>query len=220
MSLEVSGVVASLVIAVVPGFVALCWMAGRNGFKWFAALVGGFGWFLALLLRYPVFIPMVIYMGATSVVGYIQAGLAGVFEEPVRYFVIKYFYRETREKRIVYCIGLGWGLMEALVLYVLNVLVTYMMGTSLILDNLVAGAIERNVALLFHVAAAMIIFSGIRRNNSAGYLLLAIMLHGVLNITALYLLHVITCPFILEGVLGFFVTVIFMLAYFLMHKID
>ncbi|WFO74588.1 YhfC family intramembrane metalloprotease [Desulfurococcaceae archaeon MEX13E-LK6-19] len=220
MSLEVPGVVASLVIAVVPGFVVLCWMAGRNGFKWLAALVGGFGWFLALLLRYPVFIPMVIYMGATSVVGYIQAGLAGVFEEPVRYFVIKYFYRETGEKRIVYCIGLGWGLMEALVLYVLNVLVAYMMGTSLILENLVAGAIERNIALLFHVSAAMIIFVGIKSGDVIKYLLLAIILHGLLNIAAVYLLYVIANPLLIEAVLGLIVVTVYMLAYFLMHRMD
>lgn len=192
-------------IATGPGFAVLVLVSKRIGYRWLAALLGGLGWFIALLLRYPVFIPLTIYFGASSIIAYAQAGLAGVFEEPVRYFIIRYFYREKRDEKIAYSIGLGWGVAEALALYVLPILVVY--STTSFMKAL-PGAIERNTAILFHVSASNIILTGIKK-SSIGYLAVAIVLHGLLDITAIKLLYIVGEPFLLEGILALITLTVF-----------
>ena len=150
-----------MLISVLPGLLLLAAISRSGRGCWLAALVGGAGWLAALIAREPLLL-LVESLGTYPRIC-LAASMAGVFEETSRYLVLRYFASVSRSRSVdpytVLSIGLGWGLAEALLLYVVQVpLAVALYGYQW--TDLLPGAIERNSATAFHPRMAMSMLRG------------------------------------------------------------
>jgi len=171
---------------------------------WLDALIGGGGWLVAYLLRLP------ILMALTKLVPLAQAImasiLAGIFEEGLRYLLMRVRMKPNYSPERASALGLGWGLTEALLIYCVNVpLAATVMGYGWL--QLMPGAIERNIAITFHVAASCIIAVSLAKMRWL-YLFIAMGLHSVADMAGLAIVAVSENPWVIEGVLALIVIAI------------
>lgn len=115
-------------------------------------------------------------MANPLLIGVLVAFTAGIFEETFR-FIFKLFFMKPDKCEISQPIifGLGHGLSEVCV--ILFPVIT----TLLITGQLSMAIIERILAVTFHVTATIVVWNGFQRNKKVLYLLLAILLHGLLD---------------------------------------
>ncbi len=174
-------IVFPIIISIGPVIMASIINNGRDSRLWFSYIFGMAGWYIALAFRIPILM-MINFLD--KIVRIISASLlAGLFEETTRFFSLRYIMKETKNPKAPISLGLGWGLSEAILIYVINVLVTSSIyGYSWI--EFLPGAFERNTACIFHTAMAMLLgYSIIRNKTPPLYLSLAIILHGLTNIS-------------------------------------
>ncbi len=181
-------------MSIAPGLSLIILVARRELGLWVDTVVGGGGWFLALLIR----LPILLYLGLVlehSVFILVSCVFAGVFEEVVRYFVLKYSVRESFRFDRVVVIGLGWGVFEAFIVYAIPVLVSYSIyGYEWFLY--MSGAIERNVSILFHVSLSFLVTISVLEDRL--FLLLAICLHFLVDSLATLTMELFVNPWIVE----------------------
>lgn len=183
-------VILGIAIAVLPATAAAVVFAGRDKAGWVCVGLGAMGWLVALLLRWvPLQYPLSV--GSTSggsVVYFAYAALlAGLFEEGIRYVMIRKI-KLLRTARRVICLGIGWGLLEAVLLYAVNLAaVAYTAEYAPNILDLLPGAVERNVAIILHTALSLVILKAL---ESKEYLLVAIALHAVLDFLGVVSLYV------------------------------
>ncbi len=173
-------IVFPIIISIGPVIMASIINNGRNNRLWLSYIIGMAGWYIALVLRTPI---LMIINFLDKIVRIISASLlAGVFEETTRFFSLRYIMKETKNPKAPISLGLGWGFSEALLIYVINALVSSSIyGYSWI--EFLPGAFERNTACIFHTAMAMLLgYSIIRNKTPLLYLISAIILHGLTNI--------------------------------------
>ncbi len=173
-------IVFPIIISIGPVIMASIINNGRDNRLWFSYIFGMAGWYIALAFRIPILM-MINFLD--KIVRIISASLlAGLFEETTRFFSLKYIMKETKNPKAPISLGLGWGFSEAVLIYVINVLVSSSIyGYSWI--EFLPGAFERNTACIFHTAMAMLLgYSIIRNKTPPPYLSLAIILHGFTNI--------------------------------------
>lgn len=124
---------------------------------------------------------------------------AGVFEEVFRY-IFKQFL--IRPKKSVFLqpilFGLGHGCMEVLVLFIPNISQMITRGTLLM------AIIERLIAIIGHIFLTVIVWNGFQREKRAQYLILAILVHGLLNSMAVIALSLGLNIWMTEGLLALF----------------
>lgn len=119
---------------------------------------------------------------------------AGLFEEAARWIGFRCAMRkgvteaaaESRNQGIAF--GLGHGGIEAMLLVGLNdivLLILVLAGQGELLGvgpgMILVGGIERLSAMLFHIGASLLVWYGIRKKRSGIWLLLAILLHTVMD---------------------------------------
>jgi len=108
-------------------------------------------------------------------IGVLIALTAGIFEETFRFLFKNFFMKPDRceiNQPIIF--GLGHGIAE--------VCVVLLPGLSILsLNQLSLALIERILAVIFHVTATIVVWNGFQRNKKVLYLLLAILLHGMLD---------------------------------------
>lgn len=134
---------------------------------------------------------------------------AGLFEETGRYIGFKYFLRQHRRWNDGVAFGLGHGGIEAIALvgatFIMNIIMSLAinsgtfdatMGQSLgpqaaavkeVLTgtppvHFLLGGLERLLTLAIHVALSLVVLYGVVQGR-ARFLLLAILLHGVVNLS-------------------------------------
>ena len=171
---------------------------------WLDALVGGGGWLAAYLLRLPVLIALTT-LGplARSIIASI---LAGIFEEGLRYLLMRVRMKSSYSLKRASAFGLGWGLTEALLIFCVNVpLAVAVTGYGWL--ELMPGAVERNIAIIFHVAASCIIAVSLATARWP-YMLIAVGLHSGVNMAGLAVMLTTRNPWVIEGVLALIVAVI------------
>jgi len=186
-------IIGAVLIAVVPSLIAFVYFARGDRRGWLCLGIGGGGWLAALLLRWiPLQLPA-MWLGttvATTTLYFAYAAiLAGVFEEGMRYLLIWRVKFVRTEMKYVLCLGLGWGFLEALLIYAVNIVAAYLLGYSLSLAELLPGAVERNIAILMHVAYTLVVFKALQVKE---YLLVAMAFHAVTDFVAVasyYTLH-------------------------------
>ncbi len=195
-------ILVPILIALGPGFSALLFVSRLRINYWLNAILGGSGWLIALMIRFP----LLVLINSLSVFPRIfMASLAaGVFEETIRYLVVR--HRVGKEKLYSsISLGLGWGLAEALIIYVLQVpLASAVYGYNWV--ELLPGAVERNTAIVFHLAMTLV--ATIAATRSPWIVLIAITMHTLLNITAGLAVLYMSDPWIIEGVLGLLVSIL------------
>ena len=149
---------------------------------------------------------MPFFVGSALLIGGLSAGL---FEETARLLGARVFCRGRLEWRDAVSFGLGHGLCEVVLLVGISYLNSAVMAVllnvgavgllegiapgmtevitgqfaSLTPAMLAVGVGERIPAMVFHIFASVMVFSGVRRRQIAWYLL-AVLLHTLLNGTA------------------------------------
>jgi uncharacterized membrane protein YhfC len=188
---------------------------------WLAFILGGAGWLGALLLRLlPLQLPLVIYGKdfASNLVYFGYASLlAGLFEEGIRYICIKKASFAREDHRHVLSFGLGWGLLEAVLIYALSVLVTLVLVPELTFMELLPGAIERNTAVLLHSALSFLVLCAL---NIRRFLILAIGLHAVLDMigVSIYYYVFVGVVWFVEGILFVMTLLVAVFAYLIVSR--
>ena len=159
---------------------------GRNTPK--LLLFGGMGWVLALILRIiPLNLFQLLVQDLVAVIGY-SAILAGLFEEGMRFWLIK--RTKTSDLKAGLTFGLGWGIAEALVIYFPSVLLSPTTSSLGLLD-LLPGVLERYVAVLAHIALTFIV---LKATSYKEYLVVAVVAHTVLDWVAGLAYYVMRLP--------------------------
>lgn len=162
---------------------------------WIVFILGGMIWLLALIVRTPLLLLQSVFQ--LELVYYAYAAiLAGLFEEIFRYFFMKKWERFRKSKIHIFSMGLGWGFLEALLIYVLSIMLiailtdlgasipelpSYASSFEFFVSGL-AGAFERWVATLLHVSLTFMVFQALKRKI---YLYLAIAIHAIVDFMAL-----------------------------------
>jgi len=195
-----------LALAMLPSLLILAFTSKMKTKLLLTAIMGGGGWFIALIARMPI---LVLFSKGFQenyvIVAVASSILAGVFEEPARYLLLKHVLKGggNVDVNALVSFGLGWGLMEALVIYVFQAAYA---GLALNIDwvKLVPGALERNIATLCHVAlsfiVAYVIIKGLR------LIFIPISLHALANLYATFLLQITENPWLIEGFLALALT--------------
>lgn len=182
---------AGTLIALGPGVALLLFVARRQGVLWKAFLWGWAGWFLALLLRLlPVQVPALLYATAisedllTALLYFAYASaLAGLVEEGFRYFLLRMSQAPREGFPFLLAFGLGWGIGEAVILYVATLAALALTPSSaLTLAVVLPGALERNLAIAAHVALTVIVYAAM--GGRRALLGAAMLLHFALNFLA------------------------------------
>ncbi len=126
----------------------------------------------------------------------IIAFTAALFETIGRYVGLKYLLKNKLERKNGIAYGIGHGGIEAILLvgitYVINIVYSILINTGVISSTLVpqlintspslflAAGIERVFAILFHIAAALLVTYGIMENKKI-YIFYSFMLHFLLD---------------------------------------
>jgi len=191
--------VALATIALVPGAVALFTAADLSVRRWIAAAAGGGGWLLAYALRIPVIIAASTALAPQQRM-WLLVLLSGVFEEGVRYAVMRILSRgDSYRVRDAVSLGLGWGVTEALLIYVAALPIAAMRGLGY--HQLLPGALERNSAIAFHALVSIVVaYAAARR--SIPVLVGAMAMHSGLNAAAVLLLAYLRNPWAVEGAIA------------------
>lgn len=188
---------------------------------WLAFILGGAGWFSALLLRVlPLQLPLLIYGQdfASNMIYFGYASLlAGIFEEGIRYICIKNASFAREDNKHVLSFGLGWGFLEAVLIYALNVLVILFLIPESTFMDLLPGAIERNIAILLHIALSFLVLCAL---NMIRFLILAIGIHTVVDMIAVSIYNFVFVKevWLVEGFLFIMVVIIALFTYFIVRR--
>ncbi|MBC7113782.1 MAG: YhfC family intramembrane metalloprotease [Candidatus Methanomethyliales bacterium] len=200
-----------LILVFAPLFI-LGFYLGRNTPK--LLLFGGMGWVLALILRIiPLNLFQLLVHDLVVVIGY-SAVLAGLFEEGMRYWLVK--RTKTLKLKAGLTFGLGWGIAEALVIYFPSVLLSPTISSLGLLD-LLPGVFERYIAVLAHIALTFIIMGAI---SSREYLVVAVVAHAVLDWVAGLAYYVMKLPvWQVEGLVAVYTLLLAIYATYTIKKI-
>ncbi len=104
---------------------------------------------------------------------------AGLFEEGIRYGLVKKIRRTRVDFRHVLSFGLGWGFGEAVLMYAIAIVsATYFQELFIPLSSVLLGALERTITMVIHVGLTFLIF---RAMTAPRVLFVAIGAHFVVN---------------------------------------
>lgn len=143
--------------------------------------------------------------GSTALYTLYGCAMAGIFEETGRYIMFRFVLKNEKSPQTAVGYGLGHGGIEVYVNVVLGLLmmlgtaVRYLKGgmeavgenntallfsvASFTASTYVYYIVERVAAMAFHVAASVIVFTSLRQRKPQ-LLLLAVVLHGIVDIPA------------------------------------
>ncbi len=204
-------IIVWILLAFAPLFILAAYL-GRSNPR--ALLFGGIGWVLALVLR---IIPLNLFQSVVkdiiTIIVY-SAILAGLFEEGMRFWLVRRTKVSDLKAGITF--GLGWGIAEALVIFILKILVA---PPSLITSfmDLLPGVVERYVAVLAHIALTFIVIIGVLYKR---YVLVAVTAHVVLDFIAGITYYVMRIPvWQVEGLVALYVLLITAYAIYFARKV-
>jgi len=183
-----------IAISLIPGLVALLLITRKSLTLWLVALLGGSGWLVALMLR----LPILSLLTRNPYYILIASLMAGVFEECIRFLILRLGIISKYSLRGFTSLGLGWGLTEALLIYAVPVYVTSTMFNYGLID-LLPGALERNSAILIHLSLTLLMSL---RIGSIKLLVLAVTLHSLINYLAIFSLTMLGNVWYAEGVVA------------------
>ena len=209
MAAETPALLVLVGVALGPGLLVLTYLARLRWYYWVDAAVGGGGWLLAYLIRLPL-IALTARVSDVWVRVCVLALMAGVSEESIRYVLMRARLSERLHPRSAAVFGLGWGLVEAFIIYCANLPVALAVA-DVGWEYFLPGAVERNIAILFHVAAACLIATGVAKRNYA-YLCLTIVLHTMVNVAGAASLIILRNPWLTEAILALAVSLVAVIA--------
>ncbi|MFX1318743.1 MAG: YhfC family glutamic-type intramembrane protease [Promethearchaeota archaeon] len=237
-------IVCSL-IAILPAFLIFLYVARFKGSMWISALLGGVFWFLALLAREPILIILQLgllpllssfYVVLIVILFFLGALMAGLFEEGIKYGFLRKYPAFVKTVKHALCFGLGWGLSEAILLYVVTVLtygflyewlatIVTLPSESQMIFSFILGAFERNTAIVLHVSATILVALAVWHKRFL-FAFGAILSHFLFDFIPIMILQFVLYPFldpILAGILAevliaVFAIIFLILAYWLLKR--
>lgn len=247
MSLLIITAIAGTLIALLPGIIIFVFIARKTETMWLGAILGGIFWLAALLARTPLLliielaaplIPPVTLLLYVAIALFIASLLAGLFEEGFRFLFLRWQPKFIETFKHALTFGLGWGVGEAIMVYALDVLAIAFfypllidLGITLppepvLMINIMFGALERNLAILFHVTATIFVAIAVWHRKPL-YLGFAITAHFLFNFVPislyrfvlLYIVDSLTAAIILYGLFTIFALLfVFLVDYFLTRE--
>ncbi|MFW9831153.1 MAG: YhfC family glutamic-type intramembrane protease [Candidatus Thorarchaeota archaeon] len=213
MSILIITGIAGTLIAILPAFIIFFYIARFKGRMWLSAVLGGVFWFIALLARTPIlaglellgiFITSEMLLVYLAIIIFLAALMAGLFEEGIKYLFLKRQPKWIETTQYVLCFGLGWGLGEAFLIYVIDVLayaflypflstIISLPPEYILAQNFLIGAVERNIAIVFHVSATILIALAVW-HKKLKFLWLAIFVHFLFDFIPLIILQFLLYP--------------------------
>lgn len=184
-----------IAISLIPGFIALLLISRKSFTLWLIALLGGGGWLVALMLR----LPILSLLTQSPYYILIASLMAGVFEECIRFLILRLGIISKFSLRGFTSLGLGWGLTEALLIYAVPVYVSSMIFNYYGLLDLLPGALERNSAIIIHLSLTLLMSL---RIGSIKLLILAVILHSLINYLAVSSLILLGNVWYVEGIIA------------------
>jgi len=178
-----------VLMVLVPAFALSAYLARRKKSMWLVFLIGAVGWIVALV-RVPIlqgladaFLRSWIRSAGALAAPYIATAVdslfAGLFEEGIRYGLVKKIQRTRADLGHVLSFGLGWGFGEAALIYALPIVsAVYLQGASIPFSSLLLGALERNITMVIHVGLTFVIFRAV---TDVKFLFVAIGTHFAVN---------------------------------------
>jgi len=162
-----TNLLVAVLIALLPAFILFLFLffSSWENLLWVVFGLGALGWFLAFLLRIlPLQAPVKIYgpMFTLTLWNLAYASiLAGLFEEGIRYVLMRKIWFIRQSFRHVTSFGLGWGFGEAAIIYVGTLISLWIIGKHFTFLDMLPGAVERNLAIVIHVALTFILIKAI-----------------------------------------------------------
>lgn len=201
------------VLSVLPLGALLLWRCKTHG-KMTAVLGGILGFILfSRILESGVHV-FFIFMdnpvsrlinGSTALYTLYGCAMAGIFEEVGRYIFFRFVLKNERSPQTAVGYGIGHGGIEVYVNVVLELLLMLLISVRYLKGGIAAVGenntgllmsvasftpiiylyyiVERAAAMAFHVAASVIVFTSVRQRRPL-LLLMAILLHGIVDIPA------------------------------------
>jgi uncharacterized membrane protein YhfC len=216
---------AGIIVAIVPFLGITVYLLRGNKSLWKIFFIGWAGWFIALLIRIvPVQVPAAVFGGELQssiiillfYVAYASA-MAGLFEEGFRYIILDQKRNFMANRRSIFSFALGWGIGEAVVIYIPAMIALPLLSETVpsVIDIL-PGAIERNLAILAHIAFTFIVVKSLSEvANRKAFLFLAMFLHFALNFAAVSTLALTQNIWLTEVVVALLVAVILMMTHYI-----
>ncbi|MBN1923816.1 MAG: YhfC family intramembrane metalloprotease [Nanoarchaeota archaeon] len=166
----------AILLSFIPSVIIIIYLVKKEYNKYFAVFTGGLGWAAALLLRQPL---LEAFQNLELFSLIIMSSLmAGIFEETCKYLILRYV-RIARENSLIF--GLGWGLTESVIIYVLTMIFLVSMNQAIGLIDALPGAVERVLATALHASLTMIVFKALKDKR---LLLIAVFMHFFANVTS------------------------------------
>ena len=152
----------------------------------------GMPWFIILNATQPLL--AALFLGAT----------AGLFEEGGRYLVMRFLLKKERALGDAVAFGAGHGGIEAILLAGINslyALATVLTGTGSVSPSLMlAGGVERISAMTLHVAWSIMVMKSVRQRKPI-WLLIAFLLHTIVDTSVVAVPYFGMDVWALEGLL-------------------
>jgi len=182
----------AILAATIPFLIILFYYAKSDWRKYLAFIIGGLGWIVAFFLRLPI-INWVSMLENVWIIMILPSILAGLFEEFFRFLSVKFigFMRKN-----YFLMAMGWSFAEVLVIYCLNIFYFLLINQPVGFISALPGLIERLGATILHLALTVIVVKSLKNKR---LLLLAILMHSIINISALVLLFLNFNVWIIEA---------------------
>ncbi len=190
-SKDSSGYLAILA-AIIPFLIILFYYARKDWRKYLAFIIGSLGWIVAFFLRLPI-VTWVSMLENVWIIMILPSILAGLFEEFFRFLSVKFigFVRKN-----YFLMAMGWSFAEVLVIYCLNIFYFLLINQPVSFIAALPGLVERFSATILHLALTVIVVKSLKNKR---LLLLAILMHSMINISALVLLFLNFNVWIIEA---------------------
>lgn len=175
----------AVLLSVLPGAILIVYLSKTDLNKYLIAVLGGIAWTIAYFLRKPLLVQAASLELLSNII--ISSLLAAVFEESIRYIIMKCSDWIKKKKGIFgiensfslpLILGLGWGVTEALIIFVVYLSYLLLMNQPITFMAALPGAVERISVIFFHTALTMIVYYSLKNKI---HLLTAMFLHFFMN---------------------------------------
>ena len=193
-NVSMSFILVSAAAATILPIGAAIYLGRRYNTSWKAVAIGA----LIFILFQPVLrFPLLKLLQGTSwftynsvvnpwLIAIVLGFSAAIFESTGRFIAFKFILKDRLQWKNGIAYGIGHGGIEAIVLAgfpLINAFFVSLSDPSLLNQApplYLVGGLERIFAMIFHVAASLIVLYGVR-NKKYRYLLYAILVHGILD---------------------------------------
>ena len=188
----IAGIISLLIGMGIPLAGGICFLVRRDGT--FLSFLAGVGSFVVsqLVLRIPILsflgthsASYAALMSSSIVISYgVAAFTAGLFEETGRLIGFSVFRKGRLSWMDTFAFGLGHGGIEAVWVMCQSqgVLACVLNGMAeLFPEQMLAVALERLFAMMFHIGLTFVVMQGIRTGKKLRFWLLAVLIHAAVD---------------------------------------